>query len=164
MKKDVTICFRTSSNIRKYLEDIARLQRQSLSYVIESLIYRHQEGQSESKTADLDRRQYKRKKVSLPAFIAHVPTPAIGFETGSLLDISLGGIRFSVPKKAASKIRSEDRAAEYNVIFTLPGQSQPVRVKCRPQNLLDAADDIQIGAAIVDADFSGYQSLQKFMI
>jgi hypothetical protein len=164
MKKDITICFRTSSDIRNYLAYIARQQRQSLSYVIESLIYGHQQGHSTQKTTDLDRRQYKRKKVLLQAFIGHAPSPTLEFETGTVLDICLGGIRFSVPKKAASKIWAEDHAAEYNVTFTLPDQSQPIRVKCQPQSILNATEEIQIGAAIVDADFSGYQSLQKYLI
>lgn len=164
MKKDITICFRTSSNIRNYLEDIAKQHRQSLSYVIESLIYGHQQGNLSPKAIDSDRRQYKRKKVSLPAFIGHAPTQPLGCETGSVLDVSLGGIRFTVAQKTESKIQPKAREAEYNVLFTLPGQSQPIRVKCLPQNVLDAGEYFQIGASIMDVDFSDYQSLQKYLI
>jgi len=165
MKKDITICFRTSSEVRNYLDSIAVQQRLSLSHVIESIIYQHrqQSGQA-AKPVDPDRRHYQRKQVMLPAFIGRTPSQALDFETGSVLDISLGGIRFSVSGKTASKIQPNETPAEYSVIFTLPDQRQPVTLRCRPQSVLDAEEEIQIGAAFVDADFNSYQKLQKYLI
>jgi hypothetical protein len=165
MKKNLTICFRTSSEIRNYLDTIARQQRLSLSYVIESIIYQHQEQSGQAaKPADPDRRQYQRKQVMLPAFIGRNPSQVQEFETGSVLDISLGGIRFAVPGKTASKIQQSEEPAEYSIIFTLPDQRQPVTVRCRLQSVLDADEEVQIGAAFVDADFHSYQNLQKYLI
>ena len=165
MKKDLTICFRTSSEIRNYLESIAGQQRLSLSHVIESIIYQHrqQSGQA-TKHVDPDRRKYQRKQVMLPAFIGRTPSQVQDFETGSVLDVSLGGIRFAVSGKTASKIQMTEDPAEYSVIFTLPDQRQPVTVRCRPQSILDADEEVQIGAAFVDADFHSYQNLQKYLI
>ncbi len=165
MKKDLTICFRTSSEIRNYLDAIARQQRLSLSHVIESIIYQHlqQSGQA-TKSADPDRRKYQRKQVMLPAFIGRTPLQADQYETGSVLDISLGGIRFAISGNDASKIQMSEEPAEYNVIFTLPDQRQPITIRCRPQSVLDAEEEVQIGAAFVDADFHSYQNLQKYLI
>jgi hypothetical protein len=165
MKKDLTICFRTSSEIRNYLDAIAGQQRLSLSYVIESIIYQHQEQSGQAKKpVDPDRRHYQRKQVMLPAFIGRNLSHVQEFETGSVLDISLGGIRIAVSEKTASKIRPHIESAEYSVIFTLPDQRQPVTVRCRPQSVLDAEEEVQIGAAFVDADFHSYQNLQKYLI
>ena len=165
MKKDFTICFRTSSEIRNYLESIAGQQRLSLSHVIESIIYQHrqQSGQA-TKPVDPERRKYQRKQVMLPAFIGRTPSQVQDFETGSVLDVSLGGIRFAVSGKTVSKIQMTEDPAEYSVIFTLPDQRQPVTVRCRPQSILDADEEVQIGAAFVDADFHSYQNLQKYLI
>ena len=165
MKKDLTICFRTSSDIRNYLDAIARQQRLSLSHVVESIIYHHQQQNAQTtKPVDPDRRLYQRRQVMLPAFISRTPSQIQEFETGSVLDISLGGIRFSVPGKTASKIQPNTDPSEYNVIFTLPDQRQPVKVRCRPQSVLDAAEEVQIGATFVDAEFHSYQNLQKYLI
>jgi hypothetical protein len=165
MKKSLTICFRTSSEIRNYLESIAGQQRLSLSHVIESIIYQHlkQSGQA-AKPAEPDRRKYERKQVMLPAFIGRTPSQAQEFETGSVLDISLGGIRFAVPGKTASKIQLAEASAEYSVIFTLPDQRQPITVRCHLQSVLDAEEEVQIGATFVDVDFHSCQNLQKYLI
>ncbi len=165
MKKNLTICFRTSSEIRNYLESIAGQHRLSLSHVIESIISQHrqQNGQA-AKSADPDRRKYQRKQVMLPAFIGRNPSQVQEFEIGSVLDISLGGIRFAVPGKTALKIQPAEEPAEYSVIFTLPDQRQPVTVRCRLQSILDVAEEVQVGAAFVDAEFHSYQNLQKYLI
>jgi hypothetical protein len=165
MKKNLTICFRTSSDIRNYLESIAGQQRLSLSHVIESIIYQHrQESGQAAKPVDPDRRKYQRKQVMLPAFIGRNSSQVLDFETGSVLDVSLGGIRFAIPEKSASKFQLTEASAEYSVIFTLPDQRQPVKVRCLAQSVLDAEKEVQIGAAFVDADFHSYQNLQKYLI
>jgi len=164
MKKNITICFRTSSNISNYLKSIAGKQRLSLSHVLESVIYQHQEHNADAvKPVDPDRRQYQRKQVMLPAFIGKNPSQVQKFETGSVLDISLGGIRFLVSGKRASEIQPNEEPTEYSVIFTLPNQRQPITVRCRPHSVLDAPEEVQIGAAFVDADFQDYQNLQKYL-
>ena len=41
MKKDITICFRTNMEIRNSLEKISADERQSLSSVIENMLYKY---------------------------------------------------------------------------------------------------------------------------
>ncbi len=165
MKKNLTICFRTSSDIRNYLESIAGQQRLSLSHVIESILYQHrQQSGHAAKPADPDRRKYQRKQVMLPAFIGRNPSQVQEFETGSVLDVSLGGIRFAIPGNSPSKIQPTEEPVEYSVIFTLPDQRQPVKIRCLAQSVQDSDKEIQIGAAFVDADFHSYQNLQKYLI
>jgi len=165
MKKDITICFRTNSNIRNYLKSIAGYQRLSLSHVIESVIYQHQEQSAiQVKPVDPDRRQYQRNQVMLPAFIGKNPSQVQEYETGSVLDISLGGIRFSARGKTDSKIQPGEESTEFSVIFTLPDQRQPVTVRCLPHSVLDTPEEFQFGASFVDVDFHSYQNLQKYLL
>jgi hypothetical protein len=168
IRKDITICFRTSPDVRNYIETIALQMRQSLSYVIESIIYQHQQdGGSRTTTATpiaSERRRYNRKAVALPALISASQFQDKGYDSGTVLDISLGGIRFAIPKKTSSESRQSDQPTEYNVVFTLPDQSRSMAVRCRPQNVSDAPDEIHVGAAFVDADFGSYQNLQKYLI
>ena len=85
MKKDITICFRTNSEIRNYLRGIAGQQRLSLSHVIESVIYQHQEQSVHAvKSVSTERRGYQRKQVMLPAFIGRNPSSVQEFETAQL--------------------------------------------------------------------------------
>jgi hypothetical protein len=163
-RKDVTICFRTSSDIRNYLETIGLQNRQSLSYVIESLIHHHQQDSRAAMPTAKERRRYNRKPVALPALVGSTPAQGSEYGSGTVLDISLGGIRFVIPKKASPEIRPDDPSAEYSVIFTLPDQRRPIRVRCRPQNVSDTSDEVCIGANFVDADFNSYQNLQKYLI
>ena len=41
MKRDITICFRTDTEIRNSLKRLAEDERRSLSSVIETIIYQH---------------------------------------------------------------------------------------------------------------------------
>ena len=157
IKKDITICFRTSPDVRNYVESIALQTRQSLSYIIESIIYQHHKQHSchTSMSIATERRRYSRKSVALPAlFSAAQPHQANGYDSGTVLDISLGGIRFAIPKKTNSEANQSDPLAEYHVVFTLPEQHRSVAVRCKPMNVSDVSDEIHVGAAFVDADFN----------
>jgi len=166
MKKDITICFRTRSDIRKYLETIASQQRLSLSYVIESIILEHkqQQGGQPETPADPDRRQYPRKQIMLPALVGRTAAHPETFVAGTVLDISLGGIRFAVSAKSAPSILSDGDPSEYSVTFTLPGQSLPITLRCRYQSASEAGDIVQFGATFVDADFQSCQGLQNYFV
>jgi len=92
MKKDVSICFRTSAAIRDALSNIAEEERKSISGVIESIIYRHLKTGVALKGIGKERRRFIRKKVSLPAFIDSSEFQDHEFDAGTVLDISMGGI------------------------------------------------------------------------
>ncbi len=166
IRKDITICFRTRFDVRSYLDTIALQTRQSLSYVIESIIYQHQQGKNShtSRPIATERRRYNRKSVDLPALICDSQLQDIGYDSGTVLNISLGGIRFVIPKKTNQPSFHSENPSEYNVIFTLPDLHRSVSVRCRPQNISDTPDEYHIGATFVDADFNSYQNIQNFLI
>jgi len=163
MKKNISICFRTSSAIRNDLKKIARDERKSVSNVIESVIYQHLKTAQELNGIGQERRRYQRKKVSLPAFIMSTNCPEKEFEPGTVLDISMGGIRFSVPKGTKLDVQAEGNDSEFSVIFILPNESRPVKVKCRTMQACDDMDTFQVGAVLLDADFNSYQALHNYL-
>lgn len=163
MKKDVSICFRTSAAIRDALSDIAEEERKSISGVIESIIYRHLKTGVAPKGIGKERRRFMRKKVSLPAFIDSSESRDHEFDAGTVLDISMGGIRFSVPKGTKFETQYKNGDAEFSVMFILPDESKPVKVKCRTMQVYDEAQVVQIGAAFQDADFNSYRALHNYL-
>jgi hypothetical protein len=111
---------------------------------------------------DHDRRRSERRKVALPAFIGAAHSNARDFETGTVLDISLGGIRFSVPKGTTVELRMEGDRNEFSVIFTLPNAHWRTNVICRPQRIVESANNVQIGASVLNPDYFYKKSLHKY--
>ena len=163
MRKDVMICFRTSESVRESLQKISEEERRSVSGLIESLIcrylqsYRGHNGESVSN----ERRQFERKKVSLPAFIGAIDSKADEFESGVIQDLSFSGIRFSLSR--ATKIESLQNQ-HFCVIFTLPNEHQLVTVKCLPQRIDEKGNNLQVSAELMDVDFSSCKALQSYLM
>jgi hypothetical protein len=163
MKKNVSICFRTSAAIRDALSNIAEEERKSVSSVIESIIYQHLKTGIAIDGIGKERRRFLRKKVSLPAFIDAADSRKREFEAGTVLDISMGGIRFSVPKGTKFEAQNGSNDSEFSVLFILPEESKPVRIKCRTMQIYDESQVLQIGAAFMDADFNSYRALHNYL-
>ena len=100
----------------------------------------------------------------MPALIRESNQDKEDFETGALLDISLYGMRISMPKGTQLEIKAEGASSAIEVTFTLPNATQPLRMKCQPQRTSDAISEVNIGATIVDSDFNSYRTLQHYLI
>jgi hypothetical protein len=164
MRKDITICFRTDKTIRNSLEKMAEEGRRTISAVIETILYEHMKEKKILQGVGQERREYNRKQVSLPAFVMNAGSDAKEIQTGKVMDISLGGIRLSIPKGVQLSIATDPKTDEFHVIFTLPEVTQPINMKCKPQRVFEFGEDFHVGAAFVDSDFKSYQNLQKHLI
>ncbi len=114
------------------------------------------------KGIDQDRRKSERRKVALPAFIGDAHSDARNFETGIVLDVSLGGIRFSVPKGTTIELRTDGDTNALSVIFTLPNNHWRTNVICRPQRIFESANKVQIGASVLNPDYFYAKSLHTY--
>ena len=111
---------------------------------------------------DQDRRRSERRKVALPAFIGDANSDAQDFETGTVLDISLGGIRFSVPKGTTFELRTDGDTNDLSVIFTLPNNHWRTNVICRPRRIFESANKVQIGASVLNPDYFYAKALHEY--
>lgn len=111
---------------------------------------------------DQDRRKSERRRVALPAFVGSVHSDVRDFETGTVLDISLGGIRFSVPKGTTIELRTDGDTNELSVIFTLPNNHWRTNVICRPQRIFESANNVQIGASVLNPDYFYTKALHEY--
>jgi hypothetical protein len=162
MQKNITICFQTTSEIGNAVEKIAKEKNQSLSSVIGSIIDHHLKDNKGFEGIHQNRRRLERKTVCLPACIGDPRWQRHDFEEATILDISFGGIRISVPK--GTKIEIQRDTQEIRVNFTLAGCLWPINLKCHPQRTSELEEEIHIGATIVDPDFYTYTALQKHLI
>ena len=162
MKKDVTICFRTSENLRKSLDKASREGKKSLSGTIENVLldYLKQRG---TPASDKERRRHSRKEVSLPAFISTEGSQKKPYP-GIILDISLGGLRLSVPSDSSIEIKEDGQTVYLNILFTLPKEKSAVAMTCKSNRMKHINGDIEVGATFADCDFTNYQKVQNYLL
>lgn len=110
-----------------------------------------------------ERRRSERRQVALPAFIGDAHSDPLDFATGTVLDISLGGIHFSISKGTPVELRTDGDTNEISVLFTLPNNRWQTNVICRPRRVLESADKVQIGATILNHDIFFTKSLHNMM-
>ena len=159
MKKDVTICFRTNEDLKLLLENIAEEERRSLSSIIENILNSHIKNKAGTKCSLTERRRYLRKDVSLPAFVYQSDARESTLQTGTVSDISLGGLRLSIPQ--GYDVQQE---AEFDTIFTVPNEKVPVKMRCTIKRIInDGETTKELGAAFINGDFPSYQRLHQYL-
>jgi hypothetical protein len=165
MRKDVTICFRTSKEVRDSIEKIRQNTKRSISSVIEDIISCYLRDNNKSlECGDKEHRRFSRKEVAIPVVIKDPDEEARMLQAGIILDISLGGLRISLPKDFVGEASITSNSNEFEAIFTLPNEKRPISIKCKPQRTISTDDAKQMGASFVDSDFSSYKTLQSYLI
>jgi len=163
MSKEITICFRTSEWLRNAFEAIALEERRSLSQVIELVLEDYVKDHHESLSHE-EKRRFARKQTAIPALVKGADSPATVPHGAVILDISLGGLRISLPKECVSGINKESGASKFETSFVLPEGDRPIRLVCKPQRVVPVNGNVYIGASFVDAEFVTYQQLQKYFV
>ncbi len=162
MKKQVTICFRTSEDLRVAVERVARQDHRSLSSAIELILMEYL-----NRNADYpqqrERRRYGRKQVSIPARIKTADAGKKHYKA-TILDISLSGLRLSMPKESLPELYEGGGSPQFETSFVLPQDDRSLRIVCRPQRAVPVNGSIQVGASFVDTEFMQYQQLQHYLM
>jgi hypothetical protein len=164
MKKDNTICFQASSEIKGFLEKIAEKESRSVSSVVESIIYNYLKNDKAVEGIFQNRRRFERKKVSILAYIGDNRWQRHDFVAGTILDISLGGIKMSIPKGTKVEIQNVSETDELSIIFRIPNYHWPISVKISPRGVFEYAEEVQFGTSLINPDFQTYSALQKYLI
>jgi hypothetical protein len=164
MKKDTTICFQTSSEIRSCLEKLAEKEKQSVSSLVESIIHRFLKNDKPAEGTVQNRRRFERKKITIPAYIGYTRWQRDDYEESTILDLSLGGIKMSIPKGAKVDLHNVHDTEEISIIFRIPSCCWPISVKITPHAVCESEEEIQVGASISHPDFQAYSALQKYLM
>jgi hypothetical protein len=164
MKEDTTLCFQTSLEIKKNLEKIAEKESRSVSSVVESIICHYLKNDKAVEGIFQNRRRFERKKITIPAYVGYTRWHRDDFVESTIMDISLGGIKMSIPKGAKVDVQNVHDAEELSIIFRIPSCYWPINVKISPQTVSESADEVQVGASLINPDFQAYSALQKYLM
>jgi hypothetical protein len=167
LSKNITICFRTSEDLRNSLEKISKKERRTLSSTIESIIYQYLQNGEKVQNMNEEKRRYPRKQVYLPALVSKLDSSNSNLQAGIVLDLSLNGIQISIPNNFKYNMLEEGEnygASKISIIFTLPDSKKPLTVQCTPRHVFHSEDETSIGANFTDTDFPSCQTLQNYLI
>jgi len=160
LNKDVTICFRTSAKLQAGLRAAAEHGQVNVSSLINSLLSDYLDSRSRT-----DKRRHNRKGTSIPVIIHGETDAGKVLLTGVIQDVSLGGVRISVPKSGQRSLSITADAKNFEIVFRLQdGSTRPVSMICKPARVSPAGDSMQIGASFQDGDLQSYFEIQNFLM
>ena len=67
---------------------------------------------------------------------------------GAITEISLGGVKFFIPKDFENKILIDSQGSRFEIAFNLPTENKPIRLSCESTRVVDAEDSIHVGAIL----------------
>lgn len=164
MGKSIIICFRTDEGLRDAIEKIAQEERQSVSSIIKSILYRHLAERKDNKPVQQENRRYPRKTLTAPALIKQHDSGNTSQQVGIVVDISLDGLQISIPDPYQCDIQEDKEVSRISIVFTLPDYKKPITIQCVPKRAYPLGNETRIGASIVDTDFASYQAIQNYLL
>ena len=78
-------------------------------------------------------------------------------------DISEGGLRISLPKTSNIDVGQDNKNVPLDLTTNLPGQSNPVTVRCTPLRSQKDEEKMEMGVTITGIDSDGYRRLLAFL-
>jgi hypothetical protein len=159
-------CFEASEEIMEQIESGAAASNIEPEEFVLLAIRSYFERYGDSNNADntTDKRLYKRKNVDLPAVIQIFSKGnQVRFSSGIVLDLSLGGIKLSIPKGIEHTIKDHADGMVIEVMFKMEDSTAPAIFKCKPRRVERGCEDLKVGAEFIDGAFTCQQELYRFM-
>lgn len=160
MEKDCSVSLRIGRDLRESLSRIAREEARSLSAIVESILVRYVEERAAAPGKEM--RRYRRQDVTLPALVS---LSGSGGETYSamVLDISLAGMKISLPKEFSYQMREDKEGLHLDVRFPIPREKMPVILKCRPVRVEETDVSTDLGTLFADCSFDEYCRVRNYV-
>lgn len=111
-----------------------------------------------------EKRQYPRIATSIPAFISNGRSREEKLRIGSIIDISLGGLRISIPRGMKHEVLNGLQATEFEIITKLPNENKPIHLKCKSKRAVYSKDNIHVGASVIDVASRGYKAFKNYLM
>jgi hypothetical protein len=162
MSKNAIICFRVRPEMRSALEKLAKEERRSLSSLIENILQDHVSARRG--TAQTERRRYPRKESALPAVVMGPEEESCNSLDCTVVDLSHGGLRLALPGTDTGNLPFAAPGSRFLATVAIPGESGAATFHCRTCRAARTGNGLQIGAALEDADFKSYQSLNRYLL
>jgi len=110
-----------------------------------------------------ERRHHPRKAILAPTLIKKCDLVGKALCTGAITDISLGGVRITIPKDAKCEILLDKQTSKFEIVFILPNEKSLIRLACESCRIIDSEESIHVGAAFIDADLQSYKILHTYL-
>lgn len=108
-----------------------------------------------------ERRQYPRKKVSLPAFVVVAESASVHPVT--IQDVSPRGVKIVAPKDSGLETGHFHSLAPLTLLIPLPQEISPLATECRSCRLQNRDDAVEVGAVFTHPDYVSSDKLQQFL-
>jgi hypothetical protein len=150
--------------LRKGIEKYALDKHRTLSSAIEFILLEHLRNQSKPIIFEEEQRRFQRKPVKFPAFINGLNSEMKSYQPSVITDLSLNGLKISVPKDTWLMKNPDNHAMAFNAMFVLPDETRMINIQCKHRWFIETPEDVLVGAMIEQADFKDCQSLQKYLL
>lgn len=163
-KKSKEITFRLEAEAYSKLKHMADEDGTSIENLVSKVSLAYIERRTRKKN-DSEKREFCRNPADLPAVIQLMLEPGQNhYRTGTIKDISMGGVRVSLPKQEKLDIEMFDRCNRLEILFRLPGEEYTVTFTCTPSRINMLEDTVQFGASFTEADLRSQQMLHKYVM
>lgn len=163
MSKGSMISFRTTAELNASLKLLAKVNRTTLSGLIDAILRDYLESQTIESSPRRDRRRFPRQNETIPAIICGRNGSQNLFHSSKITDLSLGGVNLLVPRDDLSDACLNEHLKNFEVIFALPRQDKPITIQCQARRILRGMDGYQVGARFNDAALDSYRALQGYL-
>jgi len=116
------------------------------------------------KETNKERRHHPRKVVLAPTLIKKYGLVETKLGVGAITDISLGGVRITIPKDVKCEISLDPQTSKFEIAFTLPNENKLINLACESCRVDKAEESTHVGAAFIDADLQSYKALQAYLM
>jgi hypothetical protein len=160
MRKETTICFRTTEEIRDQLDAEARETNRSLSSTLEIILGGFLD-KGNHPVGIQEKRRFTRKAVTIPAQMWCGDSRKR--HQATICNISLGGFLLRCRPDSISEFHGMNTTPHVEVTFNLPKDGE-VTVKSKIERIVPAKDGVLLGATLVNSDFTSMVRLQNFLV
>ncbi len=145
------------------LAEIGKHNGLGLSALLSEILLSYLEENDPRWVSSEDRRGFTRKKVMIPAMIFEKSaTELVGrYHSATILDISLGGVRLSLPLERDGKTEIIKKGNEFEIIFSMNGNNETMYFNCNLSRMQKTEHSIQVGAVFSETNPQSHECLQK---
>ena len=165
MKKDKIYSLRMNSKVREALQRASNKEQRSVASLMDKIImdYLTREGFLSDADYGVERRQFNRKKITVPTETTFEEGQTQKAVPGVVLDLSLGGALITYPKSSDVRFSSVGKLPEFGLELQVPGQTDVLHFDCNAKHMRDTGEEIHVGASFSKPKDKELQKLNEYL-
>lgn len=159
------ICFQTSARNYEILRETAEEQGLDLESLTEKIVSDYIDKLHPEIKNKEERREFLRNRADFPVVVQiHFDQRETHYRTGTILDISMGGVRISLPKHERLDVDLVQNVSGMEILFRMPEENHTVSFKCEPRRVQAKDQEVHLGAIFTETDLRSQQVLHKYVM